>query len=52
MYMDSDKVEEKKKMWKLCNRNHRETDINSNADGVSNVTLNAEESPNPYYGHI
>ena len=42
-----DKVEEKKKMWKLCNRNHRETDINSNADGVSNVTLNAEESPNP-----
>ena len=41
MYMDSDKVEEKKKMWKLCNRNHRETDINSNADGVSNVTLNA-----------
>lgn len=47
-----DKVEEKKKMWKLCNRNHRETDINSNADGVSNVTLNAEESPNPYYGHI
>ena len=40
----SDKVEEKKKMWKLCNRNHRETDINSNADGVSNVTLNAEES--------
>ena len=47
-----DKVEEKKKIWKLVNKNHRDSDIRANADGIANVTQNALEEPNPHYAHV
>tara|TARA_B100001996_G_C18502734_1_gene532111 strand:- start:31 stop:804 length:774 start_codon:yes stop_codon:yes gene_type:complete len=47
-----DKKLYKEYIWKMCNQNHKRTDVVYNAKGYSNVIKDAEKDPNPNYSHV